>query len=75
MCGLKNLSSRWVSAQDDPSLYGYNLPEKLDLFVEYVTNQVRPIQIHVLPFTSSTFLPGGYTINIKFGDLTERLFC
>lgn len=26
--------------QDDPSLRGYNVPELVDLFVEYVNNQV-----------------------------------
>lgn len=26
--------------QDDPSLYGYNVPELVDLFVAYVKNQV-----------------------------------
>ncbi|XP_024378993.1 alpha-mannosidase At3g26720 isoform X1 [Physcomitrium patens] len=40
------IKSETSPIQDDPSLYGYNLPEKLDLFVEYVTNQSKEFRTH-----------------------------
>ena len=51
---LKNLPADWSIVmnhmtwflQDDPSLYDYNVQEKVDLFVQYAHNQVCDCFIH-----------------------------
>ncbi|KAG0615017.1 hypothetical protein M758_5G008500 [Ceratodon purpureus] len=37
--------------QDDPSLYGYNVPELVDLFVQYINNQSKEFRTNHIMWT------------------------
>jgi hypothetical protein len=49
--------------QDDPRLSDYNVPELVDLFVEYVQNQVHKHQIQVcVNATLHLACPSGFRV-------------